>query len=449
MKRLFAILIAAVFCLSLVGLTAFAATEYFVAGTEGLCGTAWAADDQFNKMTENEDGTYSITYPNVAVGTYEFKVTAGNWENCWGKDGQNYPIEVTTAGDVTITFNPNDQKITVTGASQVTGLVVNSVTVAGNGSAAWLNNANWDTGAEANKMTANGKIYTITYQNVPAGDDYQLKFAANGAWSDNWGLPEGTALELGTAMDAVYNAQNIFLKLDQASDVTVTLDLTNFDYESKNGAKFTITTKAVSSAQPEATQPSTEDTQATEPDTGATEGNTDGNIKVYAYVPESWANPGVWAWDDSQKNAFDAWPGLAMTKGEDGWWSAEVPAWVQNVIINANSGSAQTADLDMEKSADMWIVVTIENGTVNGVIHYEKPEVTPESQPSTEATQPSTEATKPATQPTTPSEPADGDEPQTEDNGVKLWVIIVVLVVSAGVGVGGVLLYHKLRDKKN
>ena len=157
----------------------------------------------------------------------------------------------------------------------------------------------------------------------------------------------------------------------------------------------------------------------------------------------------MWAWDDSQKNAFDAWPGLAMTKGEDGWWVAEVPAWVQNVIINANSGSAQTADLDMEKSADMWIVVTVENGAVNGVIHYEKPEFTPESQPSTEATTPSTEATTPATQPTTPSEPADGDEPQTEDNGVQLWVIIVVLVVSAGVGVGGVLLYHKLRDKKN
>ena len=255
-------------------------------------------------------------------------------------------------------------------------------------------------------------------------------------------------------MDAVYNAQNIILKLDQTSDVTITLDLTNFDYESKSGAKFTISTKAASSEQPEATEPSTEGSQTTEPSTGATEEGPqapDGMIKVHAYVPESWANPGVWAWNDNQKNAFDAWPGLAMTKGEDGWWTAEVPAWVQNVIINANSGAAQTADLDMEKTADMWIVVTVENGAVNGVIHYEKPEVTPETQPSTEATQPSTESTKPATQPTEPSAPADGNgAPQAgNEGGIQIWVIVLVLVVSAAIGVGGVLLYHKLHDKKN
>ena len=445
MKRLLAVFVAAVLCLSVMGVTALAATEYFVAGTEGLCGTAWAVDDQFNKMTENADGTYSITYPNVAVGTYEFKVTAGNWENCWGKDGQNYPIEVKTQGDVTITFNPQDQKITVSGASQVTGLVVESVTVAGNGSASWLNNCSWDTAAAANKMTANGSVYTITYKDVPAGSDYKLKFVANGSWANNWGVPEGTALELGTAMDAVFDAQNISLSLSEKSDVTITLDLSGFDYETKNGAKFTITAKAAGGSTepaPDASQPSTEPSQ------GADAVDPNATIKVYASVPSSWANPGVWAWDDNQKNAFDAWPGLAMTQGDDGWWVAEVPAWVQNVIVNANSGAAQTADLDMEKSQDMWIVVTVENGTVNGVIHYEKPEVTPETQPSTEATEPSTEATEPETQPTTPSEPSDGAQKENK-GGVELWVIIVVLVVSAGIGVGGVLLYHKLKDKKN
>ena len=31
-----------------------------------------------------------------------------------------------------------------------------------------------------------------------------------------------------------------------------------------------------------------------------------------------------------------------MTEGEDGWYSIEVPGWVNSIIINANEGGIQT-----------------------------------------------------------------------------------------------------------
>lgn len=48
----------------------------------------------------------------------------------------------------------------------------------------------------------------------------------------------------------------------------------------------------------------------------------------------------------------------------------EVPGWINSVIINANEGSVQTADLSVEVGKDVWIVVSdAENATVS----YEEP----------------------------------------------------------------------------
>jgi hypothetical protein len=64
-----------------------------------------------------------------------------------------------------------------------------------------------------------------------------------------------------------------------------------------------------------------------------------------------------------------------MTEGENGWWYAKVPAWVENVIINANGGSYQTADLDLAQlKCDVWVEVTVDaNGTAQVEMKYTSP----------------------------------------------------------------------------
>lgn len=100
------------------------AGDYYVAGSEGLCGVEWVVDAAENKMTY-ANGVYSITFKNVPAGNYSFKVTQGDWnkEN-WGGTGENgnFDFENPVAGDVTIEFNANTKAISVTdGGGNKTG----------------------------------------------------------------------------------------------------------------------------------------------------------------------------------------------------------------------------------------------------------------------------------------------------------------------------------------
>ena len=43
---------------------------------------------------------------------------------------------------------------------------------------------------------------------------------------------------------------------------------------------------------------------------------------VHAYVPLDWKTANLWAWSAPDgTNAFDAWPGLALKEGDDGWFT--------------------------------------------------------------------------------------------------------------------------------
>lgn len=80
---------------------------YYVAGSAGLCGVEWDPAAAENAMTKGEDGKWSITYTNVPAGDYELKVTAGNWDNCWGLKGENVKFTLTEeAAEITVKFNP-------------------------------------------------------------------------------------------------------------------------------------------------------------------------------------------------------------------------------------------------------------------------------------------------------------------------------------------------------
>ena len=106
-----------------------------------------------------------------------------------------------------------------------------------------------------------------------------------------------------------------------------------------------------------------------------------------------------------------------MTEGEDGWYSIEVPGWVNSIIINANEGGVQTTDLSVEVGKDVWISVS---DAENAAVSYE--------QPSGEAPE---EATAPSEAPT---ESAPEDEGEGEGNTI-IWIVVAAVVIVAVVAI--------------
>ena len=237
MKKILLMLVA----LIATSFSAIAEDVYIVAGSEELCGTVWDGTDHNNKMTDNGDGTYSKTFTNVAVKNgYQFKVVKNSTDWYGDEADNNITFNVTTACDVTITFNTTTFKSTVTGTGvQAYVFNVEKVVAVGNGVGAWLNGANWDPNADANKMTqVADKVYEIAFDNVPVDEGYMVKFVTNGSWADNFG---GFFEASGKESDAMYNSANITFNLEKAGTVKLRLDLSKFDYATRTGAKFVIT----------------------------------------------------------------------------------------------------------------------------------------------------------------------------------------------------------------
>ena len=215
---------------------------YRVAGVAELCGSDWDAADDNNLMTLNADtGLYEKTYTGVQPGEYPIKVveTCSDGTMNWYGNAQdmNVAIYVSAVCDVTVTFNATTHAIGVLGdsAQEKTWMDIDAIRVVGNGNGAWLNGVNWDPTADENKMTeVSPGVYEITYSQVPAGSDYQFKFAANGSWADNWGAG-------GAAGEAVYNSNtNIFVELTETTDVTLRLNLNGFNESTKQGATYEV-----------------------------------------------------------------------------------------------------------------------------------------------------------------------------------------------------------------
>ena len=237
MKKILLMLVA----LIATSFSAMAEDIYIVAGSGDLCGTSWDGTDLNNKMTDNGDGTYSKTFTNVAVKNgYQFKVVKNSTEWYGDEADNNITFNVTTACDVTITFNTTTFKSTVTGTGvQAYVFNVEKVVAVGNGVGAWLNGAAWDPNADANKMTqVADKVYEIAFDNVPVDEGYMVKFVTNGSWADNFG---GFFEASGKESDAIYNSGNITFNLEKAGTVKLRLDLSKFDYATRTGAKFVVT----------------------------------------------------------------------------------------------------------------------------------------------------------------------------------------------------------------
>lgn len=117
------------------------------------------------------------------------------------------------------------------------------------------------------------------------------------------------------------------------------------------------------------------------------------NVPVVAQVPDGWTTAYLYAWD-AEGGSNAAWPGAAMTKGDDGFWTAEVAPGYTNLIIAEKDGGLQTVDLTSDGN-ECWIALTAQNDegkfeatvTADAPADFVAPEitVTPEPAPETPA----------------------------------------------------------------
>ncbi len=153
------------------------------------------------------------------------------------------------------------------------------------------------------------------------------------------------------------------------------------------------------------------------------------DITVYAKVPADWAAPNCWAWSAPDgTNAYAGWPGEPLTQDGD-WYAVTAPGWINSVIINANEGSIQTADISVEAGKNVWLVVSDapgEDGKYTATVTYEEPTGTPPATTPTEPQETEPEQTTPA-----PTEPDKKEENKDNSLGWIIGGIAVVVLVAA------------------
>ena len=223
---------------------------YLVAGSKELCTEFYNGDPTqvpYNVMTKVGD-VYKKTFKKVKpCERIEFKIVEYDYDNGidWIGDirDMTFVFAVVEKCDVTITYNLETKSVEFYGDHVELVLpphpFLGTITVAGNGNGNWLNGVDWDINDKSNAMTElEDKLYEITFEDVEAGEHYQFKLTADGTWADNWG---GVFEDFGVESDAVYNSNdNIAFNLAEKSDVKITFDLRDFNYATKQGAKFKI-----------------------------------------------------------------------------------------------------------------------------------------------------------------------------------------------------------------
>ena len=228
---------------------------FVLAGSSNFVSTAWSPDPDSYKMTKGDDGVYSVVVPEVAAeegALYQVKVVqfvGGDPANAvWhGMDNTdlNYDFMLSQDCDVTVTYNPATGEINVTGDGVVPPVYnISKITAVGAGQGNFLNGIVWDPDAADNQMTeVKPGVYEITFEDCDTNTDYQFKFAANGGWDMNWGLVKETEAKLNEPNPAQYNSDNILFNVESEEDtvnVTIQLDISNWDTVKKGGATYTI-----------------------------------------------------------------------------------------------------------------------------------------------------------------------------------------------------------------
>lgn len=111
----------------------------------------------------------------------------------------------------------------------------------------------WDVSNSISMKEVSPAVYEVTFENKSYEDIFGIgctggfKFVKDNSWDNFWGFG---AVSSGELHDAVYNGGNL-IKIDPGSDAEdsqhnfiIRLDLTNWDWDTKTGATFTVTVAA-------------------------------------------------------------------------------------------------------------------------------------------------------------------------------------------------------------
>lgn len=111
----------------------------------------------------------------------------------------------------------------------------------------------WDVSNSISMKEVSPAVYEVTFENKSYEDIFGIgctggfKFVKDNSWDNSWGF--GT-VSSGELHDAVYGGGNL-IKIDPGSDAEeskhnfiIRLDLTNWDWDTKTGATFTVTVAA-------------------------------------------------------------------------------------------------------------------------------------------------------------------------------------------------------------
>ena len=160
-------------------------SEYYVAGEAALCGVDWDPCDPNNKMSdENSDGIYTITYENVAAGTYQFKVTDGTWNESWGDPNSDYGVN---NYQLTVPTDNSTVEIQFDTATKLITVVINGESPTPSDREYYVAGSfnDWNPCDEAYKMIdQEDGTYALSFV-LPAGD-YELR-VTTGSWDIFWG----------------------------------------------------------------------------------------------------------------------------------------------------------------------------------------------------------------------------------------------------------------------
>lgn len=220
---------------------------YYVIGPKEVFGAAGWDIIGRNELKKDSGDIYSATF-SVSKAFETIPIKVAKLENGvkteYGMDGTDYKyyFGMSAAGSFTVSFDLKTKAISVTGSNVTAAKPDYSyIAVAGNGmQSGFLNNEIWNSDTLTNQMRfVSTDVWEITYRNVKPGKGYSFLFLADGLWENSFG---GTYTRNGAETKADFRGSNIKFDVNTESDVTLRLDLRNFDYDTKKST-FTVTIK--------------------------------------------------------------------------------------------------------------------------------------------------------------------------------------------------------------